>query len=803
MKGIFNSFYQISAALTMCLGVCVASADQAPNPRSATTAKVASPRTDAKVISRGDGQNDRVSAVASRGGTVSARTANASTVRSATGGAKTSYVRSAIKNVVNPNRSGASVARSGMPVKSNVARSGAKVNAAKQARSAASTVSMAGMARAASTARATAVFNDISKIGGGYSQCRDSYATCMDQFCANANDTFRRCFCSSRFTEFRETEEMLDQVKVLLQRFEDNNLNAVDKTAAEVNAMYTATVGEAAIKNDVSGAQSILNEIGDLLSGKKKASSGADEPAGLMNISFDLDMDNLWGSENSLFDSGNGRGTTDMSQMEGIELYNTSNKQCLEIVKDSCQSDAVLNMATSAYNIMITQDCNLYEKKIDSQKQAVEDTVRQAEKYLREARLDEYRAHNSQDVNECITKVKDAMGQDMACGENYKRCLDFTGRYVEQTSGQLIYSKNLYELTDEIVLDGSYDVLAANKKFDTGLESKKMYAEQARDSCRDKADIVWNEYKRTALIEIAQAQDAAIEEVKSECVTTMRECYDSQTGQLKEMDTTKAQVTGAIAVSAARTMCAEKVSACAALYGNGKCQFNGNRIDINSARECGIESLIAFVDTVDAAKIGEACTAALSKYVNDELCAPASGETDKKSPWGCRNLSKDAMRTAIESRYKVYCPDFTDDPSMSIYGDGRSAADALVDSIAGELDYIFDTECTKLGGYWLAAGTDEENGLSYLSSRVSDNDYLNDFYTAMKGGQDTLVDYGTCYANTIKLQCELMAEEKPDDATYAVYDANTNQCKFGDAWYKEKCEVLDGYWVNNTCYYKE
>ena len=63
----------------------------------------------------------------------------------------------------------------------------------------------------AGKARATAVFSDISKIGGGYASCRESYSTCMDQMCANANDTYRRCFCSERFTKFRDTENALDQ----------------------------------------------------------------------------------------------------------------------------------------------------------------------------------------------------------------------------------------------------------------------------------------------------------------------------------------------------------------------------------------------------------------------------------------------------------------------------------------------------------------------------------------------------------------------------------------------------------------
>ena len=102
----------------------------------------------------------------------------------------------------------------------------------------------------AGVARATAVFNDVTKIGGGYADCRDAYATCMDQICAAANDTYRRCFCSVRFTDFRETSERLDSALTMLAEFQDENLNAVDKTAAEVNAMYTATAGEKAIKKD-------------------------------------------------------------------------------------------------------------------------------------------------------------------------------------------------------------------------------------------------------------------------------------------------------------------------------------------------------------------------------------------------------------------------------------------------------------------------------------------------------------------------------------------------------------------------
>ena len=123
----------------------------------------------------------------------------------------------------------------------------------------------------ASSARATAVFSDISKIGGGYADCRDAYATCMDQFCASANDTYRRCYCSDRFIDFRDTTNALDTASTMLADFQNTNLDAVDKTAAEVNAMYTASEGEAAIKRDTSASQKLLDSITDILSGKKSS----------------------------------------------------------------------------------------------------------------------------------------------------------------------------------------------------------------------------------------------------------------------------------------------------------------------------------------------------------------------------------------------------------------------------------------------------------------------------------------------------------------------------------------------------
>ena len=798
MKGLFGYFGKVSAILTMCVGVGNLYAAQAPNPRGASHSDV---RSDVRNTVRGDGGSANV---ISRGATnrnvvggrgTSARTAvapaRATTARTATN----------TKVVAVPKRTNATNVRSAVPA--TAARSA--VATAKTGRNSGNIkITKAGLGRAA---RATAVFSDISKIGGGYGQCRDSYATCMDQFCANANDTYRRCFCSGRFTEFRDTELALDEAKVLLQKFEDNNLNAVDKTAAEVNAMYTATVGEAAIKNDVSGAQSILNEIGDLLSGKKKAGQQQEsQTMDLGSLDFTVNIDDIWGSSNSMFDSG-GRSGPNMAELEGKSLYNEASKQCLELTADACTSNAVLNMATSAYDIMITQDCNLYEKKIDTQREAVMKTVREAEKILREARLEEYRSHNSADVNECIAKVTDALTEETACGDNYKRCLDYSGAYISQSTGEPIYTPRLFEMVDLITLDGASgngDVLGENKKFNDFLDTKRVFAEKALDSCRDIAETVWTEFKRGALIEIAQAQDEKIEEVKNSCVETMAECYDTQSGQLATFGGDAGKYAGAVSANAARAMCLDKVTACAMLYSdkssntNVKCEFDGNGKFKGSAaeqRSCGLTELLNLVNTVDSIKINQGCSEALTTYAQ-ELCAPASSESDRAYPWGCRSLdlsttATDAksLKVMLEKRADVYCVDGTADTDLKL--ETEDMITRLVENIASELDGMFSAECEKLNAIWMEEG--------YSSMKREDKFYSTVLATTSSSaaGQAFESGHGACVLDSVKFQCEMQAQATDGAASY---NAETGQCEFTDKWYEYQCGLIGGYFADGSCY---
>ena len=794
VKRIFNNFYWFFACCTVFLWAGELSAAQMPNPRSASVTSVSGARNSSdKVVTRGNG-----GAVVSR----SATGANNSRVAARSASDSRMVARSGV-NVSN---------RSAMPVSANRSATVARSAAARglPARNA-SLVSDMGIMRAATRSRATAVFDDVSKIGGGYAKCREAYATCMDQFCAKSNDEYRRCYCSSRFIDFRDTKAAFDQAMTLLAQFEDNNLNAVDKTAAEVDAMYSATVGEAAIKRDTSGAQSILNEIGDLLSGKKKANTS--EGMGLIELDFSTSMDDIWGGGgSSIFDSDSG---TNISELEGVSLYNAANKQCLEIIADSCESSAILNMSTSAYNIMITQDCNAYEKVIEAQRDKVEQTVRQAEKYLREARLEEYRAHNSADVNECVDKVRAAILADTACGANYNRCLDFSGLFINQSTGEPIYGPQLFKLAEQIELDGSSDVVGANSDFSKFLDTKRLFANSALDTCRDNADLVWNEFKRTAIIEIAQAQDEKIEEVKMSCVSTMKECYDTQSGALKSFDDTSAQVTGALSAAAARDMCKDKVIACAALYGDSdSCKFDkSGRFDMGeSTEECGLQSLLNFVNVVDETRIAEGCESALQSYAN-ELCTPTttgkSGTTTAKQyPWKCRLMkiddgkydeetgavkvaaTQESLKGILNYRAGTVCRGI-DKVQDNLIGD---QIDTIISDISEQLYGMLTADCESMDGSWVdgVATLDDIDGVINGGSFNAD---------IQVGGKDlNSSGLGICINDPLLATC-IGYNEGTDDI--ATYDVGTRTCKFMTDWLQDKCEMLGGFWENNTCYVRK
>lgn len=781
LAGVIKNLLKVSAiALTIPV---VAFAVQKENPRGAAVSARNNPPLNQEMENNAAVRRSATSVIARTVSANSRQSRKTVTARPATSlAAKARSTRAAvITNDVNKSRAATKV---------SVARSG--VNTEKQ--------STKGVSRAG-IARATAVFNDVTKIGGGYASCRDAYATCMDQMCANANDTYRRCFCSDRFTNFRETSEKLDTALTMLAEFQNENLDAVDKTAAEVSAMYMATAGERAIKRDTSASQKLLNSISSILSGNSVSTKNNTlNSLGVLDFSGFGDDGDIWGGSSSLFGADSG---SNIADLEGKALYNSANKQCTEIIKESCGSEAMLNLARSSYSIMISQDCNLFEKNINAKRASVEETVRTAEKYLRDARLEEYRAHNSADVNECLTKVDAAMRNPVACGENFEKCMDYTGRYINVTTGEPIYSKELFGLNSLVVLDGTADVLKANSGFDKWLDDKKMFATSALDSCRDLADTVWHEFKRSAIIQIAQAQDEKIQEIKDSCVMTIKECYDTQSGALNDIDDTEMQSTGAISATVARGMCYDRVLACAALYGDPDgCKYDDKTKKLSDAgnnKKCGLQSLLVFVDTVDSIKVAEGCEAALTKYAH-ELCDPKIGDdANAVYPMGCASMPRAQLRAAMNLRMKTFCAqELIADDNSNILQDqtafNTNVMNQIIQSIYEELGIAFTAGCeddAEINGIWYTGDELSTPSVSLLNQAFYQKYYGRTITNVNQINELNLPEIGWCVIGDEAQQCNTLGSQ------YATWQ--NNQCVPTEQWYRERChDFLGGVWNSNT-----
>ncbi|MDR1207034.1 MAG: hypothetical protein LBK26_01315 [Rickettsiales bacterium] len=780
MKKFLMLFF---SAMAMPLIVFAA---QTPNSRGG--AGDVSARKDSAVTIRKNASSDYVSrAAVSDRGAVSLPRGNA-------------LNRAATNATVSRSASSAATAGQRGVVASGAARAALPVNSA---RSAATMVSGATVGRSAVTqsragaARAAAVFNDISKMGGGYAACRETYNTCMDQFCANKSDVFRRCICSERFKDFNDLEDKLDRAKNMLQNFADTYLEAVELSSAEAGAMYSATAGEKAVKkSDSTAAGKMLTQIENLLSGKSEPTQKK-TTLDFSSLNFGTAMDDIWGgsdSDNWMLGGGN-----NTANMEGQALFNSVNRQCAELAKSSCESENVIQMVRSAYSILISNDCSSYEKKINSTKEQVAQKVREANSVLRAARLQEYRDHNSASINECVAKVRADVMDEYACGPEWKRCLDFTGRYINPTTGEPVFTPVLFELASQIELSstiGENRSATGTSNFLQELDKFKNRATASLDSCRDDADTVWSIFKDQALIEIAQAQDRKIEEVKESCVETMKICYDKQSGALKSFDDTTAQAAGAMSARAAKAMCADKVSACASLYGNGSenCAFDASNGKLADATSCGpaVSALLNFVNAVDNVKIQEGCEVALKNYAT-EICTPAvSGQ---KFPFQCRLMKLGAktdgkgastvtntLYAALNIRADTYCNETR--------GTFEANTEVLIDKIANEvrdvLRNMLADECDKVSGLWqddIPTGSPAPEAEKMFIGNV------------FGGNADQSENWGFCEKNSVLAQCNIME---------GTYNSANQTCNFDEEWYNARCTGhLSGVMENGVCYVVE
>lgn len=465
--------------------------------------------------------------------------------------------------------------------------------------------------------RATTLFtqnaatNDDA-FGSDYTACRDAYFTCMDQFCASADETYRRCICSSRLNEIKQKQAALTSSNDSLATFRDFNMDVIKKSANEVNAMTSATAGEqmASSAHDNSESAKTLSTIGDILS---KAKNKSLSNAGTLDAGGDISE--IW----STTDLASG---ANIANLTGETLYNAVNAQCAQMVANTCPTSS-LNMVISAYGMYIENDCSTLASNLAKQKNTANSTIRETERAVGVARLENYDAHNSLSINDCIASVRQDLTQNTACGPDFVHCLDITGLYLNIDTGEPIYSPNFYNLANQISLSGNILNNQTNHMVVNTLNKKKIYAEKSLDKCRDLSGDIWDEFMRQAIIEIHQKQNEKIRNVKTECLSVVNECYDEQTSQLKDFSNVKDKTLLGLNLETVEDLCREKLDTCSNLYGGGA---------------SGLASLVNAMHDIVSQRIVAECQNSLIEFGNN-LCAVQSTDTLHSYPYACRVYS--------------------------------------------------------------------------------------------------------------------------------------------------------------------
>ena len=466
----------------------------------------------------------------------------------------------------------------------------------------------------AATARATTTTTvQTNTFDEKYHNCYAAYFSCMDQFCAGLDDHYRRCMCSSKLDTVKSRENALTNASNQLQDFKDLNIEAILKTPDEVKAMLSASEGEKKLNDtrDNSASNKKLTAISDVL---KNAKTNSLSTAGTLDIAGDINQ--IWNTTELV--SG-----TNIANLAGESLYNAVHSQCAELVMPTCSSMTTLNMVSSAYGMYIENDCSILLTALEKQSIFANSAVCETNREMNAARLENYDAHNSAAINECIAGVRADITADTACGANYVHCLDLTGLYLDRATGNPIYSKNFYKLNDQISLSGNILTNSINAKLVTELNSKKKFAEHTLETCRDIADTVWDEYLRQAITEIYQGQQSRIQQVKNECMDVVNKCYDEKTSQLRDYSNIEDQMLLGDRLELSEELCSEKLETCSNLYGGGP---------------SGLERLVTEMRNIVNQKIAQNCLATLRDYAK-KLCHVPTSDTTHQYPYGCRVYS--------------------------------------------------------------------------------------------------------------------------------------------------------------------
>lgn len=409
-------------------------------------------------------------------------------------------------------------------------------------------------ARTATTARTALNKDAVNQIlSKNYSNCKNVFNECMDEFCANKDAQLKRCACSARIHDFDSTKKQLNAAEDKLLDF-SQRLLTVNLDKEDALAINTATEGEEAFYDtkDTTQSKRALDAIAKKLNTSFKDSNFS---TNVSSLSWSLNADTAFDSVNSMA----GASTTTKS---GTALYAAALPICREMAREVC-SEYELSIAENGYQMMIEQDCNTVEKSYKAQVEQTRNKILESSALLDMSRLDIYQKRNSDDILTCKGKMLDMLSDNTVCGATLEKCLDTTGRYIDPSTGTAFLTANLVDLNKLILRpSGDQTWASANTGFVSFLNSKRKYIESASENCQDIADDVWNAFIEDALAQIKLAQSAKLETVRQSCTTLSSQCLSDAIESIEDFDSRALSVFGVIANKTANGMCNDILNAC-------------------------------------------------------------------------------------------------------------------------------------------------------------------------------------------------------------------------------------------------
>ncbi len=458
--------------------------------------------------------------------------------------------------------------------RSTVARGTARTTTARSARVVSAGRNMTPVAVRAGVGAVGAM--SATRTGAEYEQCKNTYFSCMDQFCMLKNDDYRRCSCNDRVFDLDEVRGVLEGAGEKLTVFTEN-LDVVGMTAAQAAAMRTQSEGEAALAGDNSASKALLQAIMNSIRGEDSTVGGKYSDLNSINISFDTV--NAFG----MVDAGQA-----IAAYNGNALYSAVYPQCRDAVRADC-NDASLQRAITAYLMAIEQDCNTVQTALEQTQQKMKAAVREGSAMLDLARVENRQKHNSSDITTCINDVEAAILSEQVCGADYHKCLD-NGQYIDISTGKPIAGvEDFYKLEKMLVFSDGVDAAdqklsknSSNRVFVQNFENRvKKFAQGALDKCVENADVVWSEYLDKAMLSIYYAQKSKVAEIKQGCFDFVASCYmngdTAITAAMAELTGDAGVVLQPGKVALNSQMCSDYVNSCNNMFdGNIIAQYIDN-----------------------------------------------------------------------------------------------------------------------------------------------------------------------------------------------------------------------------------